>query len=84
MKNLKALIKIERTPVLLMGIYFLIINLLVSIGIIGAMNGEWQRYLNRGIADFNACEVGTTYFHKYRTYFNILYWRHFATCLFTV
>ncbi len=32
MKNLKALIKIERTPVLLMGIYFLIINLLVSIG----------------------------------------------------
>ena len=62
MKNLKALIKIERTPVLLMGIYFLIINLLVSIGIIGAMNGEWQRYLNRGIADFNACEVGTHIF----------------------
>ncbi len=49
MKKLSALIKIERRPVIFMSIYFLIINVIAIIAIMGQINSNWKSYLARGI-----------------------------------
>ncbi|WP_054742662.1 hypothetical protein [Cellulosilyticum ruminicola] len=59
MKNLKALIKIERKPALVMGIYFLIVNLIAVIGPVGSMNNIWRWYLEAGISRYDFWEIGS-------------------------
>lgn len=53
MKNLKALIKIERTPALFMGIYFLLINIAAIIAMIGEIQFSAKHYLAYGISGFD-------------------------------
>lgn len=52
MKRLKALIKVEIKPALLIGILFLIVNLLGFIQIQSSINGIWKSYLMSGIAGY--------------------------------
>ena len=57
MKNLKALIKIERTPALVMSLYFLLLNVTVMIAMVGNINTSWKYYLARGIAGFDEWHI---------------------------
>ncbi len=52
MKRLKALIKMEMKPALLMGILFLIANILGFLMIQGSMNGLWRGYLSGGLTGY--------------------------------
>lgn len=57
MKNLKALIKMERTPALVMSIYFLVVNIIAGIALLGPINTNWQRYLAKGVGEVNNWEI---------------------------
>lgn len=52
MKRLKALIKVEIKPALLIGILFLVANLLGFLQIQGRINGMWRTYLNGGLTGY--------------------------------
>lgn len=52
MNRLKALIKMEMKPALLMGILFLSVNILGLLMIQGRVNSMWNNYLNNGLSDF--------------------------------
>ena len=50
MKRLKALIKVEIKPVLLIGLLFLIANIIGFIGIQSQLSSNWREYLIGGLA----------------------------------
>lgn len=52
MKRLKALIKMEMKPALLMGILFLATNMLFLLMLQGNMNSMWQVYLGGGLTGY--------------------------------
>lgn len=62
MKNLKALIKIERTPALLMSIYFLLINLIAIVDMVGHIKSNAKHYLAYGIKGFSQWSMNSFIF----------------------
>lgn len=65
MKRLKALIKMEMKPALLVGIYFLIVNL-ISIGMTrGNIASSWRGFLINGIEGFIGDRTATVMSHAF-------------------
>lgn len=58
MKRLKALIKMELRPALLIGAYFLLVDLFVLFSVRGQIQNTWRSFLLNGIEDFMAYNGG--------------------------
>lgn len=58
MKRLKALIKMELKPVLLIGAYFLLVDFFVLLNIRGQIQGTWRDFLLNGIRNFMLYDRG--------------------------
>ena len=58
MKRLKALIKMELKPALLIGVYFLLVDFFVLLTIRGRIQDTWRSFLLNGIRDFMLYDRG--------------------------
>lgn len=58
MKRLKALIKMELKPALLIGVYFLLVDFFILLTIRGRIQGTWREFLLNGIKTFMGYNEG--------------------------